>query len=317
MAPPFPSRVLSFAAPSLLSILLVGCAGHKGRWTQTPLRFEPASPEVAWRGGLGYVACPDSGIDVEAAFEGVRAGHIRFAVKARNALPSPFDLDPRTYRLLHPLPPSDSVDRSSDYVFLDDPGAFDTLSLAALDPGQQLETVRRSLDDLDKAKNPFHSENQSIGGAILVGLLKGITEATTAPKDETPAQARARRAQEDREEEESRREEAQKWNVEHRRSLERYREEEVLWSRSALARTTLGPGESAEGLVVFRMDPRLAKTTWRWMILDTSAAGRKSKALRDSLETANPFLSRLVVPTGATPCQLPFRQVRSPIPEGE
>lgn len=308
-----PPRI-AFAIAPLASILMLGCAGPKGRWNQAPLKFEPATPEVSWQGGLGYMACPDSGVDLRAAFEGVRAGHIRFSVKARNLRPTRFDLDPREFRLRHPIPPLDSVSRRSDYVFLDDQGEPDTIALVALDPSQQLEVVRRSLDGLEKEKNPYRAENQSLGGAILLGVLEGLTEASTAPKGETEAQARIRKDQEREEREEERRADAEQWNVEHLRALERLRDEESLWRKSALARSTLEPGGSAEGLVVFPMDPRILETTHRWVILDTSKAGQEARTRRDSLESARPFVSVLAAPTGGSPCVLPFLQVRPPLP---
>lgn len=311
-----PPRCIALAVAPLASILILGCAGPKGRWNQAPLKFEPATPEVSWQDGLGYMACPDSGVDLRAAFEGVRAGHIRFSVKARNLRSSKFDLDPREFRLRHPIPPPDSVTRRGEYVFLEAEEEPDTVSLVALDPSQQLEVVRRSLDGLEKEKNPYRAET-SLGGAILLGLLEGLTEASTAPKGETEAQARIRKDQEKREREEKRRADAQEWNDDHLRALERLRDEETLWRKFAMARSTLEPGGSTEGLVVFPMDPRILESTHRWVILDTSKAGQEARARRDSLELARPFVSVLAAPTGGSPCVLPFLQVRPPLPPND
>jgi hypothetical protein len=311
-----PSRSVPLAFAALSCILMSGCAGPKGRWNQAPLKFEPATPEVSWQDGLGYMACPDSGVDLRAAFEGVRAGHIRFSVKARNLRSSRFDLDPREFRLRHPIPPPDSVTRRSEYVFLETQAEPDTISLVALDPSQQLETVRRSLDGLEKEKNPYRAET-SLGGAIFLGILEGLTETATAPKGETEAQARIRKDQEKRDLEEKRRADAEEWNDDHLRALERLRDEETLWRKFALARTTLEPGGSTHGLVVFPMDPWILESTHRWVILDTSKAGQEARARRDSLELARPFVSRLALPSGGSPCVLPFLQVRPPLPPND
>lgn len=204
--------------------LLAGCAASP------VFRVTSLDPRARWMQGQAVVRRDAGGIGWSARFQRNRAGQLVFDVAVRN--------------------------RSADHIVVDPTGFFFTLATAqgaaeagaeptwaARDPEAMLERLDL-LDANAEAAGRTQFMLDAVGGALEavddLGQAGRRTEAEQRRDDEEDRENREASAIERRE------------RAEQREGLARVRDE---WAYGALRRTTLAPGESVAGWIVFDAQP--------------------------------------------------------------
>lgn len=144
------------------------------------------------------------------------------------------------------------------------PGGAGVATMASIDREQMVKAARLSKLRVEQQENPYRITGIELVGeglGAVAGILTLFSKQTEEERKEN--EERRERADDDRR---RREQERRDWDARHAEQLESWNGEVSYWSRDVLGRTTLAPGETASGLVVFPFDLRAQAVELRFPV---------------------------------------------------
>jgi hypothetical protein len=211
-------------------VLLIGGFLFTGCVMPSLYTVKPSEPDIRWESGIGFIDKQDQYISVCAGYVENRDGGFCFDVSVKNETDRTIVVDPALFHY------DTYLLREEDTL---NPSEFNK-TLYAVDPERKIQQM-----DVELQKEDARYKS-SVTLNALTGIVQIASDVAAIGKDETPEDQQAR--------EQQRRENEEHYNAigsDHIHNVESLQRTKEYWQTQFMRKTTLMPGQSIEGRVLY------------------------------------------------------------------